>query len=121
MPPDATWAPAFIQGGALLIVAFFVFWGLTKTIPSMATSFHDRLRQQEEAGAKVIERLVNELAQSRAVFLEEIGKERNSREDSLRRIEAAIESQTRILLLLVDIRGPMPDPLKQALGLGPAT
>lgn len=118
--PDPSWIPAFVQGGALLIVAFFVFWGLTKTIPSMTTSFHERLKQQEDAGSKVIERLVSELAQSRTVFLEEIGKERNSREDSLRRIEAAIESQTRILLLLVDSRGPMPEPLKQALGLGSA-
>jgi len=83
MPTESTWVPSFIQGGAMSIVAFFVFWGLTKTFPS------------------VVERYAMESNESRKDFLRALAEEREARERDFAKVEALLERNNVLMVLLI--------------------
>ena len=77
------WIGAFVQGGALTIVAFFVYWGMTRIIP------------------RIVDQFTSQVAQMQKDFLEALRQERESKDLRFGRIESILEQQTRLLIMLL--------------------
>jgi hypothetical protein len=103
MPPGASipdWISIIANGGSATVVAFVVWYLLSKHLPSLMRSFTESITKQEEAGKEAIKSFLDTLKHQAEMFRGELQLERQTNAVNLEKLLKAIEEQNRLLLYL---------------------